>query len=500
MTWGEGGGLDEADLAAAAEDTVDEANGAAPGRVLRLPHVQVGRPAGRVAPGPRGGLALGAFAELRRDPLGTFLRAVGRYGDVVRFTLGPRPVHLVAHLVRHPDHVRHVLHLRAANYRKGLTYHTSRTIFRNGLLTSTGALWHRQRHLLQPAFSRGRLASFAPAMTEACAEMLERWHGYAARRQEFDVSAEMKRLTLEVVSRTLFGTRLGPDAETVRQAVAVLQGDSVRRQASLLPLIPGLGRLPTPGNRRWRWALASLREIVRRIVVEREAAGPGGYGQDLLGTLLAARAGGAPGVTDQQVCDEVLTFMLAGYESTAITLAWAWYLLSLHPAANVRLHQEVAEVLGDRVAGASHVPDLGYTSAVLQETLRVYPPSWDLERDAIEEDEIGGYRIPAGSMVFISPYVTHRHPDFWERPETFEPARFLARDERRRARLAYLPFGVGPRHCIGSGFASLEATLVLATVARRFRLDLVPGHEVVPEANVTLRPRHGVQVIATRLR
>jgi cytochrome P450 len=470
--------------------------------VAGLPHVEMGRPAGRVAPGPAGGRALGAFVELRRDPLGTFMRAVERHGDVVRFTLGPRPVHLVGHLVRHPDHVKHVLHQNSANYRKGLTYHTSRTIFRNGLLTSTGSLWHRQRRLLQPIFQRGRLASFAAAMTDACGECMERWDGHAGRGEAFDVAAEMKRLTLEVVSRTLFSTRLGADAETVREAVAVLQGDSVRRQASLLPLVPVLGRLPTPGNRRWRWALASLRGIVRRMVAERRAAGRDRFGDDLLGTLLAARDEERDEVVDdEQVCDEVLTFMLAGYESTAITLAWAWYLLALNPVPAARLRAEVAEVLGNRVAEFSDVGGLVYTSAVLQETLRVYPPSWDLERDAVDDDEIGGFRIPAGSMVFISPFVTHRHPDFWDDPEVFDPTRFLpGEDGHRRPRPAYLPFGVGPRHCIGHAFATLEATLVLATVARRFRLDLVPGHPVVPDANVTLRPRYGVTVVANRLR
>jgi cytochrome P450 len=411
------------------------------------------------------------------------------YGDVIRLRLGTRP----AHAVFHPDHVRWVLQENHKNYTKQTPgYATLKLFMGNGLLTSDGDFWRRQRRIAQPAFHRERLAGLGAMMALAADEAAARIHGLAKSGRPFDVAAEMMRITLRIVGETLFGVNLSAEAAVVQKAIRFLQEDANRRTSSVftIPL-----RFPTPKNRELVSARATLDAILWKVVSERRRAGI--HAADLLGMLMDARdEETGESMSDEQLRDEVMTMFLAGHESTANALTWTWYLLSLHPAVERTLQEELAGVLGGRTPAVEDLPKLAYCKAVLQESMRLYPPAWSVGRAPIEDDRIGGYSIPSGHVVIIVPYATHRHPGVWENPEGFEPGRFLGESGQERARSAYFPFGAGPRVCIGSGFAMMEAQLVLATIAQRVRLDLVPGHPIELEPLITLRPRFGMKMTA----
>ncbi|MCZ7567118.1 MAG: cytochrome P450 [Ardenticatenaceae bacterium] len=440
----------------------------------------------KIAPGPQGYPLFGSLPDFRRDPLTFYLNAQRQFGDVIRFRGGPWRWYLLAH----PDDVKHVLQDNHPNYRKGRFYDLLRPTLGEGLLTSEGRFWLQQRRLAQPAFHRQRLASFATTMTDATARMLERWQVYARSGEPFNVAAEMMRLTLEVVGGTLFSTDVTGEAEAVGRALTVVIEYVNDLETRLFPLPPSI---PTPANRRYRAAQRTLDEVVRHVIDERRRAGTDRG--DLLSMLLLAQdeETGAS-MNDRQLRDEVMTIFLAGHETTANALAWTWYLLSKHPSAGRRLHAELADMLGGRRPTVEDLPRLNYARMVIEEALRLYPPVWGFGRQAITDDEVGGYFLPANSLVVLSPYVTHRHPDFWENPEGFDPQRFMPQHAAARPRFAHFPFSGGPRQCIGNAFAMMEAQLILAMVAQRYRLDLVPGHSVEAEPTVTLRPRHGILV------
>jgi len=426
------------------------------------------------APGPRGHPLLGSLPLVRRDPIRVFLQSFRDYGDVVRFRFGP----LVAHLVSSPAGVNHVLAENNKNYGKQTRgYAALRYVLGNGLLTSEGEFWKRQRRIAQPAFHRQRIASFAAAMVRAaeeCCEKLER---------QVDVHHEMMRLTLRIVGETLLGYDPSRDADQVGEALALLLRIVNQRTARLIFFARPV--IPTPENRRVRRSLAQLDEIVMRIIGERRKS----PGDDLLSMLMEARdADTGEAMDDRQLRDEAMTIFLAGHETTANALAWTWLLLARYPAALRELREELSRVLGGRNPTADDLPRLKFTRMLLEESLRLYPPAWIIARSATGADEIGGYEIPAGSIVFVSPYVVHRHPRYWSDPEGFDPHRF----EKEPPRGAYFPFGGGPRACIGNGFAMMEAQLVLATMAQRVKFELVPGHPIEIEPSITLRPRYGI--------
>ncbi|HLV97486.1 MAG TPA: cytochrome P450 [Ktedonobacterales bacterium] len=433
---------------------------------------------------------LGSASPMQRDPLG-FLLSTRRYGEVVgmRFVFSP------AYLLYHPDAVKHVLQEHHFNYNKDLfTYRVVRPVLGDGLFTNDGASWLHQRRLIQPAFHRKRLATYATLMTEATDAMLECWQAREASAGPLDMAEEMMRLTLRIVGQALFSLDLSQETSTVGQAVTTLVkllGDYVYAP------FPPLG-IPTSRNRHMHAAIHALDTVVAGIIKERrERESDMG---DLLSMLLSARdEETGEGMSDQQARDEVMTLLLAGHETTANALTWTWFLLSEHPEVENRLHAELADVLGGCLPTVEHLPRLTYTAMVLQETLRLYPPVWVLSRKALADDELGGYAIPQGSMVILSPYATHRHPTFWEQPEVFDPERFTPERVAARHHYAYFPFGGGPRLCIGSNFALMEAQLVLATVAQRYRLRLAPGHLVVPEAKLTLRPRSGMPMMVQHI-
>jgi len=445
-----------------------------------------------MAPGPKGHPLLGMLPQFRGDRLGFIVRTARAYGGVSRFIVRGRSVFLVSD----PAGAKHVLQDNAENYgRKTRAVQALRETLGNGLLTTTGPAWWRNRRLAQPSFHKQRLAGFATIMSSSAADFVDRLGQLGGGGAAFDIVPELSRLTLRILGRCLFERDLTDAADAVGGALQVVLHHTIGKLGALFPL-PGV--VPTPKNLRFRAALRALDRVVLSLIAERrrDAADRG----DLLSMLLAARdEETGEGLDDRQLRDEVMTLLLAGHETTAMALSWTFYLLSLHPGARRTLEQEVdATLAGGAAARGEDLPRLRYARMVLDESLRLYPPAWVVTRSADGDDEIGGYVVPAGSRVLVSPYVTQHDPALWDNPEGFDPERFApeAQEREARPRYAYFPFGGGPHLCIGAGFAIMEATILLATVARRLRLDLEPGRPVAVEPLVTLRPTPGIWMTA----
>jgi len=444
----------------------------------------------KAPPGPRYYTPFGMLSAFRRDPLGFYMNAA-KFGPVVRFQVGRWSSYFLAH----PDPIKHVLQDNNQNYGRSIFVKMLKVALGDGLLTSEGDFWRRQRRLAQPAFHRQRIAGFAPLMTDVATSLLERWHPFAESGQPVEVMAEMSRLTTDIVSKALFSADISIDFDEMQRAnQGFLEHFNYRfEHAFTLP-----ESIPTPRNRRFWKAVRILDKTVYGIIDERlrsrEDRG------DLLSMLLLARdEETGEGMNRKQLRDEVATFLGAGSETTAVMLAWVWYVLSTHPEVDRKLRAELQNILGGRAPTAEALPQLKYTRMVIEETLRLYPPAWANSRTALGDDEIGGYHIPANSLVAMSPYVTQRDPALWENPAGFAPERFTTERSAGRPRYAYFPFGGGPRQCIGTEFALMEAQLVIATIAQQYRLHLVPGHPVEPSPLFTLRPRHGVLMTLTKL-
>jgi cytochrome P450 len=430
------------------------------------------------------------MARSRRDPLGFLLEGMRRYGDVFRYRLGP----LVFHQIAHPDHVRRVLLENGRNYPRSWYYDRVKAVMGEGLGTTEGTAWRRLRRMSQPAFHHERIAALAGLMTEAIGAMIGRWdeHVRAKGDKPLDVAPDFAGMTLRIVGRALGGIDLVGEADRIGQAVTTVLEYLEHRINHLMALPPGF---PTPRNLRARGALRTLDALITEMLLGRHDD-PGRDGVDLLTMLLAVRdeETGA-GLTDCELRDQILTFIGAGHETTAVALSWTIYLLCRHPEVDERLRAEVADALAGRTPTASDLPRLSYTRRVIEESLRIYPPVYAVIRDVIAEDEIGGFRIPARSMIILSPYVTHRHPDFWPDPETFDPDRFRPDRSADRPRFAWYPFLGGPHQCIGQEFAMMEMILTIAMLAKAFRFQLVPGARVEPRPMLTLRPGDGMPVI-----
>jgi cytochrome P450 len=441
-------------------------------------------PRRQTAPGPRGHFLLGNARDIQRDPPGFASTMTRLYGDVVRI----RFFLWSAYLVNHPDGVRHVLQENHRNYSKDMyAYQIFKPLLGRGLVTNDGEGWLHQRRLIQPAFRRKHLDAFGALMTHATVEMLDCWQETAPRDQTLDIAAEMSHLALRIAGQALFNVDLSGETHIVGQSVTKV--NKLLSDYMYVPF-PPIG-IPTPRNRRLQVASRALDQVVHGIITARRQQHTD-MG-DLLSMLLLARdADTGQGMNNLQVRDEVITLLIAGHETVSTALTWTWYLLSRHPEVEHRLYTELDEVLGGHIPTADHLARLPYTRMVLEEALRLYPPAWIFGRKAIADDEMGGYFIPANSMIVLSPYLTHRHPAFWQDPETFDPERFTPERSADRPHYAYFPFGGGPRMCIGSNFALMEMQLGLATVAQRYKLRLIPGHPVEPEALLSLRPRHGL--------
>ena len=431
-------------------------------------------------PGPRSGLRRWSSGPLGNDPLAYFTELTQRYGDVA----GLRLLSFRTIYINHPDLIEDVLVNHARRYTKGRVLRANRRVFGEGLLTSEGDFWLRQRRLAQPAFHRARIAAYAGTMVEYTERLLQDWrHG-----EERDAHQEMMRLTLQIVGKTLFDADVERDAQDVGKSLELLLeiGADFRR-AIFVP-----EWLPTPSNLRVRRAVRQIENILYRIIAERRASGHDSG--DLLSMLLAAQDEDGSRMTDKQLRDETITLFLAGHETTANTMAWTWWLLAQNPAVEAKLHAELDAVLAGRAPSLEDLPKLTYAGHVITESMRLYPPAWGMARLAIEEHEIAGYPVKKGMGVAFSQWVVHRDPRWYESPAEFRPERWQGDLLKRLPRFAYFPFGGGPRQCIGNSFALMEATLILATVAQKFRLKLVPGHAVVPLASITLRPRYGIRV------
>jgi cytochrome P450 len=447
----------------------------------------------RTAPGVRQLVPLplpgSSLVRLRRDPLGFLLDGMRRHGDVFRHQLGP----LVFHLVAHPDHVRRVLVDNARNYPRGWYYRRTRVVAGEGLINTEGAAWRRLRRMSQPAFHHRRIVGRVDAMTDAIGAMLGRWREHAgAGRGPIDVAADVAGLTLRIAGRALMGIDLLGEAERVGRAVTTSLDYLEHWLTHLLALPLGF---PTPRNLKARRALRDFDELIAGILAARRRDAGHDAG-DLLSMLLSARdEETGEGLSDRELRDQILTFIVAGHETTAVALSWTIALLCRHPEVQERLRAEVADVLGGRIPAAEDLPGLASARRVVEESLRLYPPVYAVARDAAAEDEIGGYRIPARSTVILSPYVTHRHPAFWPDAEAFDPDRFLPERSDERPRFAWFPFLGGPHQCIGEEFAMLEMVLAVTMLVQAFRFELAPAACIEPRPMLSLRPRFGVPVI-----
>ncbi|WLQ45093.1 cytochrome P450 [Streptomyces laculatispora] len=439
----------------------------------------------RRPPGPSRVSTPVLLARMASDRLAVMTEAAATYGDAARLPLGPKTLYFF----NHPDHIRRVLTDNSANYHKGIGLVHARRALGNGLLTSEGTLWRAQRKVIQPAFQARRITRQIGAIGEEALLLADRLR-LSAGAGAVDIRQEMTGLTLGVLGRSLLDADLGA-YESIGEAFEIVQDQAVFEMMSLSSVPTWV---PLPLQLRFRKARAELNRIVAALAREREQhPAADGTRDDVLSRLIDATAGERdPAVRQDRMRDELITLLLAGHDTTASTLNWTLYLLDRHPEVGDRVRAEVDEVLGDRLPAIEDFHRLTYTSMVLQEVMRLYPAVWLLPRKALAADEIGGYRVPAGADVVLCPYTLHRHPDFWEDPDRFDPERFAKGRSAGRHRYSYVPFGAGPRVCVGSSLGTLEATVVLAVLLRRLRLSVPPGHKVQAEPMLTLRIKGGL--------
>src|ERR1051326_504591 len=435
-------------------------------------------------PGPQGSPIMGVMREFNRDSLGFIERCLREYGDVVWL----RFLYVPALFLYHPSDVEYVLSANARNFIKAMSLRSNffQRLVGNGLLTSEGEEWKRQRRLSQPAFHRDRINAYGGTMVDYTQRLLSSWRAGETR----DVHRDMMRLTLEIVVRCLFRADVSKDVDKVGATLRKLV-KPFASQATLKWVLNN--RLPTPYHFRFHRLATQIDRVIYRIIAERRKAEKDEG--DLLSMLLAAQDEDGGRMTDRQLRDEVITLFLAGHETTAITLAWSWYLLGKHPETEAKFHAELDHVLGGREPGVCDLSRLRYTEQIVKESLRLYPPAYGLGREAIADCEIGGYHIPAGTQVFMFQWATQRDPRFYDQPAAFKPERWTAEFVERLPKYAYFPFGHGPRACIGTSFAMMEIVLVLATIGQRFRLELASDHPVEIYPAMSLRPKDGVKVV-----
>jgi cytochrome P450 len=429
---------------------------------------------------------LGSTLDVQKNPLQLFSRA-SRLGDIVQINFP----NYRCFLLNDPKLAEHVLHDHSKNYAKQTRgYAALRTVLGNGLLTSEGSFWLRQRRLAQPAFHKERMAGWADVMVRDTSEMVDAWASRIAQRTPFDVHEDMMRLALRIVGEALLSVDVTGAVGAVGDSLDALLPLMMQRTSRI---VPWPDWAPLPSHVKFKRALKQLDDVVYGIIADRRQKGAG---EDLLGMFMTTTdADTGEQMNDAQLRDEVMTMLLAGHETTANALSWSFWLLGRSPQVERTLNEELKTVLQGRAPTIADVPKLKYTSAVINEALRLYPPVWALARRAEVDDVVGGVRIPKGSLVFMCPWVIHRNAQVWSDPEAFDPERWL-NDGKPKGRCAFMPFSSGPRKCIGDQFALLEAQLVLATLVPRVHLSLVPDRTPEPDPLVTLRPKGGVWVTA----
>ena len=438
----------------------------------------------------RGHLLTGVLRQVQREPLALYQNAWRERGDYIRLRALPGYYY---YLLADPAAIEYVLHTNQKNYRKPDSFNTSVSLLAgNGILTSEGDFWRRQRRLVQPAFLRNSVGRLAGVMVESIEQFIGQWQREADGRT-VDVVPEMMRLGLRIASRTLFSTDISDDADSIGQAYrTAFEYVSLKLNGRFLPPLS----LPTRRNRDFRAAKALLDRVVLELIARRRRQSPQG---DMLDLLLAAQdEQSGIGMSDEQLKDEAITLLTAGHETAGAALSWAWYLLATHPHEQQALAEQARGHLQGRMPGAGDLPSIPLATAVFEETMRLYPPAWGMPRETIAADNILGYPIPAHATIVLSQMLAHRHPDFWDRPDTFEPARFLPGAGAGRPKFAYFPFGGGPRICVGNHFAMIEGPLVLAALAQRFEFGFVEGQSIVADPTFTLRPKHGVRLIVRK--
>jgi cytochrome P450 len=434
--------------------------------------------------GPRSKKPGDQLVPMSRDPLGYLVKVAAEYPDMAYFRLGNQRTFLMSN----PAYVQDVLVANDWNFVKGRGLKRARKILGNGLLTAEGNFHRRQRRLSQPAFHRQRIAAYAATMSEFAARTRDRWQEGEKR----DIAQDMMRLTLAIVAKTLFDADVDKEAREIGQALSeVLEIFSTFSS----PLTDVLDKLPLPKNLRAKKGKERLDETIYRIIAEHRKTNEDRG--DLLSMLLMAQdeEEGSGKMSDDQLRDEVMTLFLAGHETTANALTWTWYLLSQNPEVEAKLHAEIDSLLGSRLPDFEDVPNLKYTEMVMREAMRIYPPVWVMGRRSISGIKIGGYYIPPKSIILLSQYVIHHDRRFYTEPEKFDPERWASEKAKSLPKMAYFPFGGGPRFCIGEQFAWMEGILLIATIAQKWKLRLVPGHKVELQPLITLRPKHGMKMM-----
>ena len=445
--------------------------------------VPTSRPPLKQPPGPAGLFSYPKrFLEYSRDPL-TYLRRLAReYGDVVLLQSFGMPFYMF----NHPDHIEEITRRQHRFFKKDFFIESLRPLLGNGLLTSEGEEWRRQRAMAQPAFQAKQIQQYAATMVAFTQKMLATWKP----DQSADLHHEMMRLTAQIVTKTLFDADVNDDEGSIGKDLEI----AMTFYANPLAMWPAWRYVPTPTNLRFTRTLKRLNAIIYQLIGERRATGTAGR-TDLLSRLLEAADEDGKKMSDTELRDQLMTLFLAGHETTALTLTFAFYLLAQDAAAEAKLHAEIDRVLGDRPPTSDDVAKLTFAEWVIKESMRLYPPAWTIGREALEDCEIGGYQVRKGTQLLMSQWVVHRDPRFWNEADRFHPDRWGEEATKNLPRCAYFPFGDGPRICIGSSFAMMEAILLLATIVQRYRLELVKGQELHLVPSVTMRPRDGVQMI-----
>ncbi|MFN8528383.1 MAG: cytochrome P450 [Anaerolineae bacterium] len=435
-----------------------------------------------VPPAPKGQALLGNMRAFTQDTLGFMLESL-RFGDISSFKFGP----FTAYMVNHPDLIHQVLVEDAAKYQKTQTLKLLLDpILGNGLFTSDGEFWRKQRKAIQPAFHTKRIGAYGDAMVRVANHTADYWQD----GETLDIDQEMTHITMGIVSKTLFDADVSEQATDLSHAVTDVLSVINDKFNQLFP-IPYW--MPTAGNRRFKEANERLHTIIQQFIDDWRAQGVDKG--DLLSMLMMARDDEGNPMSDKQIADEAMTLFGAGHETTANALTWVWYALATEPHVWETLADELNTVLGGRAPTLDDLPNLRYTEQVVKEAMRLYPPAWGITRETVEETQLGGYTIPKGSVAILNVYGVHRDPRFFAEPERFDPDRFTPEREKQLPKYAYTPFGGGPRICIGNAFAMMEAKLVLATLAQRWRVELAPGQIVEPQRVFVLRPKHGMKMI-----
>lgn len=432
-------------------------------------------------PGPKGLPVLGSLLDFARDQLGFFTRCAREYGDLVEFNLAG----WLSVLLSGSDDIEQVLVKNHKNFVKNrIIWRHVPAVFGQGILTSEGEFWQKQRRLAAPAFAGQQLLGYGSDMVNLTRGMLDGWKSDDVR----DIHSEMMALTLRVAAKTLFDSEVEQDIVDMDHAVNDITAEMAARfkRPTVIP-----DWVPLPGHVRYRRGIRTVERVVKRIIAERRANGFTN-GNDFLSRLMAARDENGQAMSDRQLRDEAVTLLLAGHETTALTLSWTWYLLGQHPEIDRRVAAELAETVGNRLVTVDDLPNLKFTESVILEAMRLYPPAWAIGRESLDEFQLAAYRFKPGTTVFMSPWVLHRDPRYFEDPETFVPDRWMSGLAHKLPRYAYMPFGGGPRICIGQRFAMIEATMILVTMAQQFSMELQRHREVTPFPSITLRPKGGV--------